>query len=416
MCGETKGILSMSNPPDLSQGRPYLAIPGPSVMPDAVLAAMHRPAPNIYSGELIDMMPPLMADLKRVARTEGHVAMYIGNGHALWEAALTNTVAPGARVLMPATGRFGHGWAEMAEGLGIDVDLIDFGQSTVMDVARVAEALAADKEHKIKAVLGVHVDTSSSIRSSMTALRAALDDAGHPALLMADCIASMGCDVFEMDAWGVDVAIAASQKGLMVPPGVGFVFFNDKADAARAKLTRVSRFWDWSPRANPQEFFQYHCGTAPTHHIYGLRTALDMIHAEGMEQVWARHEVLAHAIWAACEAWSAKGSFAMNVPDRAYRSHAVTALRLEAPQATALREWTQNNLGLTLGIGLGMAPPTDPAWHGFFRLGHMGHVNGHMILGLLGGVEAGLRALEIPHGPGALEAAAQVIASRSPVA
>jgi alanine-glyoxylate transaminase/serine-glyoxylate transaminase/serine-pyruvate transaminase len=141
-----------------------------------------------------------------------------------------------------------------------------------------------------------------------------------------------------------------------------------------------------------------------------------MIHAEGMEQVWARHEVLAHAIWAACEAWSAKGSFAMNVPDRAYRSHAVTALRLEAPQATALREWTQNNLGLTLGIGLGMAPPSDPAWHGFFRLGHMGHVNGHMILGLLGGVEAGLRALEIPHGPGALEAAAQVIASRSPVA
>ena len=400
----------MSNAPDLSQGRPYLAIPGPSVMPDAVLAAMHRPAPNIYSGELIDMMPPLMADLRRVARTEGHVAMYIGNGHALWEAALANTIAPGDRILMPSTGRFGIGWAEMAEGLGAEVELIDFGQSTVMDVTRVADALAADKEHKIKALLGVHVDTSTSIRSDMTALRAALVETGHPALLMADCIASMGCDVFEMDAWGVDVAIAASQKGLMVPPGVGFVFFNDRADAVRAQMPRVSRFWDWSPRANPDEFFQYHCGTAPTHHIYGLRTALDMIHAEGMEQVWARHEALAQAIWAACEAWSVQGSFAMNVPDRVYRSHAVTALRLEAPQATALREWTQNNLGLTLGIGLGMAAPSDPAWHGFFRLGHMGHVNGHMIMGMLGGIEAGLRALSIPHGSGALDAAAEVIA------
>ena len=406
----------MSNAPDLSQGRPYLAIPGPSVMPDAVLAAMHRPAPNIYSGELIDMMPPLMADLKRVARTSHHVAMYIGNGHALWEAALANTVAPGETVLVPATGRFGHGWAEMAEGLGITVQMIDFGQSTVMDVARVAEALTADTSHKIKAVLGVHVDTSSSIRSDMTALRAALDGADHPALLMADCIASMGCDVFEMDAWGIDVSIAASQKGLMVPPGVGFVFFNDKADAARAKMPRVSRFWDWSPRASPEVFFEYHCGTAPTHHIYGLRTALDMIHAEGIERVWARHKVLAEAVWAACEAWSAKGSFAMNVPDRAFRSHAVTALRLDAPQATALREWTQDHLGLTLGIGLGMAAPSDPAWHGFFRLGHMGHVNGHMIMGLLGGIEAGLSALGIDRGAGALDAAAQVIADGSAAA
>ena len=195
----------------------------------------------------------------------------------------------------------------------------------------------------------------------------------------------------------------------MVPPGVGFIFFNDKAAAVRAKMPRVSRYWDWAPRANPEEFYQYHCGTAPTHHIFGLRAALDMIHAEGITHVWQRHEVLAKAVWAACEAWSQKGSFAMNVTDRAYRSHAVTALRLAPPQATALRDWTQNNLGLTLGIGLGMAAPSDPAWHGFFRLGHMGHVNGHMIMGLLGGIEAGLSALKIEHGAGALDAAAQVI-------
>lgn len=400
----------MAQSVNLSQGQSYLAIPGPSVMPEAVLRAMHRAAPNIYAGELIDMMGPLMADLKRVARTQHHVAMYIGNGHAVWEASLSNVIAPGDKVLVPATGRFGFGWGEMAEGLGAKVEYIDFGKSAPMDLGRVAEVLAADKGHEIKAILGVHVDTSTSVRNDIAGLRKVLDGAGHPALLMADCIASLGCDVFEMDAWGVDVMVAASQKGLMVPPGVGFVFFNDRAQAARAKMPRVSRFWDWEPRANAGEFWQYHCGTAPTHHLYGLRTALDMIHTEGMENIWQRHAVLARAVWAACEAWGQQGSFAMNVADPAHRSHAVTALRLDAPDGTRLREWSESQIGLTLGIGLGMAEPGDAAYHGFFRFGHMGHVNGQMIMGLLGGVEAGLCALNIEHGPGALEAAAKVIA------
>ena len=400
----------MATPPNLSHGRPYLAIPGPSVIPDAVLQSMHRAAPNIYAGELVDMMPGLTADLKRVARTKHHVAMYTGNGHAAWEAALSNVIRPGDKVLVPATGRFGIGWGEMAKGIGAEVELLDFGLRTPMDMDRICEALKADKAHEIKAVLGVHVDTSTSIRNDMQALRAAIDAADHPALLMADCIASLGCDVFEMDAWGVDVMVTGCQKGLMVPPGMSFVFFNDKAEVARAVLPRVSWYWDWSPRAHAEEFFQYHGGTAPTHHLYGLRTSLDMIHAEGIEAVWARHAVLARAIWAACKAWSEAGSFAMNVTDRAFRSHAVTSLRLEAPQATDLRNWVEGQLGLTLGIGLGMAPPKDPAWHGFFRLGHMGHVNGQMILGLLGGIEAGMRSLNIEHGPGALDAAAAVIA------
>lgn len=399
----------MSKSPVLAQGRSYLAIPGPSVMPDAVLNAMHRAAPNIYAGELPDMMPGLMADLRRVARTEHHVAMYIGNGHAAWEASLANVIAPGDKVLVPSTGRFGIGWGEMATDLGAEVEVMDFGKSAPMDMDRIAARLAEDKGHEIKAVLAVHVDTSSSVRNDIADLRATLDAAGHPALLMADCIASLGCDLFEMDAWGVDVMVTGCQKGLMTPPGLAFVFFNDRAAAVRAKMHRVSRFWDWSPRANPQEFYQYHCGTAPTHHIYGLRTALDMIHAEGIEAVWRRHATLAEAVWAACEAWSTSGSFALNIADRANRSHAVTALRLDAPQATQLREWVQQNLGLTLGIGLGMAPPGSPASHGFFRLGHMGHVNGHMIMGLLGGIEAGMNAQGIAHGAGALEAAAKVI-------
>jgi alanine-glyoxylate transaminase/serine-glyoxylate transaminase/serine-pyruvate transaminase len=215
-----------------------------------------------------------------------------------------------------------------------------------------------------------------------------------------------------MDDWGVDVMVAGCQKGLMVPPGMAFVFFNDKAAAARAALSRVSRYWDWSPRANPESFWQYWDGTAPTHHLFGLRTALDMLHEEGMEAVWRRHEIFARAIWAACDVWAEGGALRMNVADPSHRSVAVTALRLPAPKATELRVWTEKQIGLTLGIGLGMAPPSDPAWHGFFRLGHMGHVSGHMILGLLGGVEAGLCAVDVPRGTGALEAAARAIADQ----
>lgn len=397
----------------VAQGREYLAIPGPSVMPEAVLRAMHRAAPNIYEGALIDMTAGLIPDLKRVARTEHNAAIYICNGHGAWEAALSNVVAPGETVLVPATGRFGHGWAEMARGLGIEAQILDFGKSTPWDMDRIAEALRADTGHRIKAVLGVHVDTSSSVRNDIAGLRAVLDEVGHPALLMADCIASMACDRFEMDAWGVDVAVTGSQKGLMVPPGLGFVFFNDKAAAARAKMPRVSRYWDWAPRAEPEFFFQYFGGTAPTHHLFGLRAALDMIHDEGITHVWDRHARLAQAIWAACDAWGQGGGpLALNVADRAHRSHAVTALRIGAPHGSALRDWVSKNVGLTLGIGLGMAEPTDPAWHGFFRIGHMGHVNGHMVLGMLAGIEAGLTALDIPHGGGAVEAAAAVIAGK----
>jgi alanine-glyoxylate transaminase/serine-glyoxylate transaminase/serine-pyruvate transaminase len=402
----------MTNDLTLTQGRSYLAIPGPSVMPDAVLRAMHRAAPNIYAGELIEMTAGIVADLKRVAGTAHKVAIYIGNGHGAWEAALANVLNPGDRVLVPACGRFAHGWAEMAVGLGAEPEIIEFGRADPWDMDQIRAALMADKGQRIKAVLAVHTDTSSSIRNDIAALRACLDEVGHPALLMVDCIASFAADRYEMDAWGADVTVTASQKGLMVPPGLGFVFYNDRASAVRAAMPRVSRYMDWVPRGEPQEFYQYFGGTAPTHHLYGLRASLDMLLDEGMDHVWARHARLARAIWAACEVWADGGPLRLNVADPAHRSHAVTALRIGAPHGTALRDWVETRLGLTLGVGLGMAPPGDPAWHGFFRLGHMGHVNGHMILGLLGGIEAGLSALDIPHGRGAVEAAALVIAGR----
>lgn len=395
----------------LAAGRPYLAIPGPSVMPDAVLQAMHQPAPNIYEGAIVDLAHGLLPDLKRVARTEGKVAIYISNGHGAWEASLSNVAGPGDKVLVCITGRFGNGWAEMAEGLGITADRLDFGKSDGIDPARVEEALRADTAHDYKAVLFSHVDTATSLLNDPRPLRAALDAAGHPALLMADCIASMGCETFEMDDWGVDIAVTGSQKGLMVPPGLSFVFVNDRAEAARRAMPRVSRYWDWTSRIDPEFVYQFFGGTAPTHHLFGLRAALDILHAEGIEQVWRRHETLAQAIWAACEAWgSDNGAMRMNVTDPSLRSHAVTALNLSGRNANALRQWLAANAGVTLGIGLGMESEEDPRGEGFFRIGHMGHLNAHMVLGMLSTVQAGMQALDIPFGPGALDAATRIAA------
>jgi alanine-glyoxylate transaminase/serine-glyoxylate transaminase/serine-pyruvate transaminase len=399
--------------PSLAHGRSVLAIPGPSIMPDRVLNAMHRAAPNIYTGELHDLTRSLIPDLKAVARTAGHAAIYIGNGHAAWEASLANVLGAGDKALVLATGRVGLGWGEQAARLGVEVEVIDFGKQSPIDPARAEAALRADTEGRIKAVLIVQVDTSSSAKSDVAAIRAAMDAAGHDALLMVDCIASLGCDVFEMDAWGADVMVAGCQKGLMTPPGLGFVFFNDKADAVRAAMPAVSSYWDWVPRTRPTEYYQYFCGTAPTHHLYGLRTALDMIlHEEGLENVWARHEILARALWAAVETWSVPGGIALNMADPATRGHSVTALRLPSPKATELRTWAEREAGVTLGIGLGMAPPGSEASHGFFRIGHMGHINAHGLMGVLGVIEAGLRALDIPHEAGGLSAAAAVLAGR----
>ncbi|MCV6595591.1 MAG: aminotransferase class V-fold PLP-dependent enzyme [Mangrovicoccus sp.] len=398
-------------PKSLAQGRHYLAIPGPSVMPDRVLQAMHQPAPNIYKGGLVDMVETLLPDLKAVARTKHHLAIYIANGHGAWEAALSNVLSPGDQVLVLSTGRFAHGWGDMAAKFGAQVEILEFGPDRPADPARFAEALAADHAHKIKAVLAVQVDTSTSVRSDIAALRAAMDDLGHPALFMVDCIACLACDAFEMDAWGVDVMVTGSQKGLMTPPGLGFVFFNDRADAARDRAECVTGYWDWRPRSRPEMFYQYFGGTAPTHHLFALREALTMlVHEEGLEQAWARHGALARAVWAAFEAWGQGGALRLNVPDPAHRSHAVTTLRIAQSDSDRIQDWVTAQAGLTLGIGLGLdgAGGTD----GAFRLGHMGYVNAQMVLGALGAIETALIALDIPHGAGGLSAAAQILAQQ----
>lgn len=396
----------------LAHGRHYLAIPGPSVMPDRVLQAMHRPAPNIYTGELPDMVAGIVPDLKAVARTKHNVAMYIANGHGAWEAALVNTLSRSDRILILGTGRFCLGWGEMAAAMNIQCQVEDFGMRSEIDLDRVAEILVADKAHKIKAVLAVQVDTASSVKNDIAGLRSALDTSGHPALLFADCIACLAVDEFHMDDWGVDVMVTGSQKGLMTPPGMGFVYFNDKADALRDKADLVTPYWDWRPRVNPEEFYRYFCGTAPTHHLYGLRTALDMIlKDEGLENVWHRHAVLARAVWAAIDVWGQAGPVRANITAEDKRSHAVTTVNFGPGNGARLRDWMTSQAGVTLGIPLGFEPggaSGDPA--DMLRIGHMGHVNAHMVLGVLASLQAGMAALQVAHGATGLEAAVKVIA------
>ncbi len=394
----------------LNFGRPQLSIPGPSIIPERVLNAMHRPSPNIYEGPLIDMVDTLYPDLQSVARTKHTVAIYIANGHGAWEAALKNTLKSGDRVLVLGTGRFPINWGAMAHSHGIDTQVIDFGMQDDVCQNKVADALKNDSNGEIKAVLAVQTDTASSVKNDILAIRKTIDETGHDALFMVDCIASLACDEYHMDAWGADVTVAACQKGLMTPAGIAFVYFNEKAAQAR-KRVQPGEYWDWVLRTQPYIFYRQFDGTAPTHHLFGLREALDMlVHEEGIKNAWKRHTTIANAIWAAIDCWGSKGSLKHNIIDKAKRSNAVSTLATGAGNATQLRNWCQKNAGLTLGIPLGFE---GDDFDSHFRIGHMGHLNPPMVMGTLGTIETALKALDIPHGEGALSAATQVLANHS---
>lgn len=392
----------------MSHGPATYAVPGPSMVPQRVLRAMQHSAVNIYEGPLIEMTASVQKRLAQLANCAHAPFIYLGNGHAGWEAAIANIAREDATLLVLCTGRFAQGWAEMAEKLGITVEIIDFGTSAAVDPAQLETRLRRDNG-KIAAVMLVQTDTASSVHNDIPAVRAAMDAAEHDALLMVDCIASFGCEKFDMQGWGIDVMVAASQKGLMTPPGITMNFVSDKALAARRALPRVSHYWDWLNRLDPEIFYMNFCGTAPTHQLLGLDEALTMIFEEGMEAVWARHRWIASAVWAAVSAW--KPQLVCNVRDTSARSSAVTTLLLEGQGRTAeLRHWAETIGGVTLGVAIPMPHPLA-ASHEMFRIGHMGHVNPSMMLGTLGTIEAALCALKIPHGSGALDAAARVFAA-----
>ena len=394
----------------LNFGRTQLAIPGPSVIPDRVLNAMHRPSPNIYHGELVDMVDTIFPDLRTVAQTKHKVAIYIANGHGAWEAALANTLNRGDKILVITTGRFGAGWGEVARSMGLETQILDFGMDADADPQKLEEVLRADTNGDLKAVLTVQVDTASTVRNDIAALRTAIDNANHDALFMVDCIASLACDRYLMDEWGVDVTVAGCQKGLMTPAGMSFVYFNDKAETFRQN-TSPSFYWDWQPRTNDEIFYQKFAGTAPTHHLYGLRTALDMlVHEEGIENAWGRHETIARAVWAAIDGWGINGAMRHNIRDPKKRSNAVSAINTGPEIAGKIRKWCEEEGGLTLGIGLGLAEMGTPEWDQHFRIGHMGHQNPTMTMAVLGCIESALLAHNIDHGDGGLSAAARILA------
>ncbi len=391
---------------DLSAGLAMVAIPGPTILPDAVRAALARPMPNIYDGPLIETAERLVARLPDIAQTSGRAFVAGGNGHAAWQMALSNTISPGDRVVVLESGRFAVLWGDYAAALGAEVEVIAGDFRSAVDPEALASRLA-DDDGSIRAVLVAHTDTSSSVRNDIAAVRTAMDQVGHDALLMVDCIASLGCEEYRMDEWGVDVTVAASQKGLMCPPGLGLVWANDRAiERYRSRSGQAVGYFDWGPRLEPRGFYDTFSGTPPVPLIHALDVALDLLEAEGgLEAVWARHEVLATAVRAAVAAWAAPEGIEFNITDPEHRSNAVTTVRTGSIDAEECRRRCEEHGGLTLGIGTIEAPGRS------FRFGHMGHLNPPMILGTLATTEAALVSMDAPLGGSGVAAAAAEVAA-----
>jgi alanine-glyoxylate transaminase/serine-glyoxylate transaminase/serine-pyruvate transaminase len=380
-------------------GREFLAIPGPTTIPDEVLQAMHRPAIDIYAGPLLAITDSLLADLRRLFRTKGRPYIYIANGHGAWEAVLTNVLSRGERILVLESGRFAVGWGEHARKLGIEVEVLAGGARRAVRPAEVAARLRQDKTRAIKAILVVHIDTASGVENDIAAVGQAIRASGHDALFMVDAVASLGCVPFEMDAWGIDVAMAASQKGLMTPPGLGFVAANARARAAHKRAGLRTPYWDWTARDGTSHYQKY-AGTPPEHLLFGLRKALDMIAAEELHNVFRRHHLLGEAVRRAVTVWSSRGAFEINIEKAGERSDTVTTILMsKGRDPRPLLNYCREKCGVILGQGLGAN------YGDTFRIAHMGHVNAPMVIGTLGVVECALKALDIPHRRGGVQAA-----------
>ncbi|MET0710719.1 MAG: aminotransferase class V-fold PLP-dependent enzyme [Tardiphaga sp.] len=377
-------------------GREFLAIPGPTTMPDEVLRAMHRPALDIYSDTMVQMTASLLRDLGTLFATTGRTYIYIANGHGAWEATLSNVLSRGDKILVLESGRFAVGWGEAARRMGVDVEGLKGDWRRAIRPAEVEARLRADTSHEIKAVLAVQVDTASGAYNDIEAIGKAIKAAGHPALFMVDAVASLATMPFEMDAWGIDVAMSGSQKGLMAPPGLGFVAANDRARAVHKTADLRTPYWDWTEREGPEHYHKY-SGTAPVHLLFAQRQAIDMLFDETLANVFLRHRLLAEAVRRAVTVWSEEQVLNFNIIDPAERSDTVTTVAMSDPGP--LLAYCKNKCGVILGVGIGDLSGKA------FRIAHMGHVNAPMILGTLGVIEMGLQALGIAHGKGGTEAA-----------
>ena len=391
----------------VANGRAFLSIPGPTNIPDRVLQAMMQPAVDIYSGPMVALTDGLLDDLRKVFRTKARTYIYAANGHGGWEAAFSNVLSRGDKVLVLESGRFAAGWGEMAAVMGAEIEVLPGDWHRAVSPAAVEQRLRQDKEHSIKAIMVVQIDTASGVVNDIAGIRRAMDAARHPALFMVDCVASLGCMSFEMDEWGVDVAMSGSQKGLMAPPGLAFVAANEKAHEVHKTAGMKTMYWDWTFRQGAEHYKKY-CGTPPEHLLFAQRAALDMLLAEGLEAAWLRHEILARAVHAAVARWAEGGAIDFNITRPEERSRSITNVRMLQGDARDIMRYAEQRCGVTLGIGLGTVEGKA------FRIAHMGHTNAPMVLGTLGSIEMALKALGIAHGPGGTDAAIATLAAQVP--
>ena len=388
-------------------GREFLAIPGPTNVPDEVLGAMHRPAVDIYTGPLVALTDSLLADMARLFHTKGHAYIYIANGHGAWEASITNVLSKGDKILVLESGRFAVGWGESARRMGVEVEILKGDMRRAVRPAEVEARLKADKGKTIKAVMVAQIDTASGVVNDIAAIGEAMRAAKHDALLMVDTVASLGCMPFEMDKWRVDVAMSGSQKGLMTPPGLSFVAANDRARAAHKKAGLRTPYWDWTDREGDVHYQKY-AGTPPEHLLFALRKALDILFEEGLDNAFRRHHLLAESVRRAVGVWGEGQAIGFNIIEPGERSDTVTTATVIGHDPEALRAYCREKCGVTLGHGIGELSGKA------IRIAHMGHVNAPMILGTLGVVEVALEALKIPHGKGGVQAAIDWLGEQVP--
>ena len=382
-------------------GRHFLQIPGPSNVPDRVLRAIAQPTIDHRGPEFAQLTLGILDKLKSVFNTESPILIYPASGTGGWESSLLNTLCPGDKVLAFETGHFATLWKNVAVKLGLEVTWVEGDWRQGIDEDVVQQHLIEDQSHQIKAVLAVHTETSSGATSDIEKIRKAIDAAGHPALYMVDAVSSLACTELRHDDWGIDVTISASQKGLMLPPGLCFNAVSEKALAASKGSTFPHSYWSWDSmlELNKKGYFPY---TPSTNILYGLDEALSMLLDEGLTNVFERHRRLAYATQLAVAGWGLEN---LCVNPEEYSNSTTAVLMPKGHDADALRNIILEKFNMSLGMGLGKVKGT------VFRIGHIGDFNELMMAGTLSGVEMGLSIARVPHSKGGVNAALEFLAS-----
>ncbi len=386
-----------------ARGRLFFANPGPTNIPDSILKAQSHHTVDFMEESFLKLYAACVDGVKRVLKTSQNLFFYTASGHGAWEASIVNLFSPGDKLLVLESGNFSESWGRMAEGFGLVVQTVPADWRRGVDMGAVRAALAADPAHDLKAVCVVHNETSTGVVLPIGDVRAILDELGHPALLLADTISSLGSIDFRMDEWGVDCAVGGSQKGLMLPTGLSFTGVSNKAMAAHknAKLPKV--YMDWSRMlTRPHKSF---IGTVPTSYFFGLQEALRLIEEEGLDEVFARHFRLAEAVRRCVRHWSGNSGPSLYCLDTARVSNSVTAVLMpEGFDAEAVRRVAFSRFNVSVGGGLARLGGK------VFRIGHLGDLNEPMILGTLASIEMALRINGVPHTAGGVDAAMAYLA------